>query len=88
MRESPQRIGASAKKYVAIMEGRVMRNGMSSNRVLDIAGYRVTFMQGDGWQCTCELYKEAKGCRHVAIAAALTTWETAVIAVGGSITRH
>lgn len=65
-----------------------MSKGTSSNRALDIDGYRVTFVQGDGWQCTCELYKQGTGCRHVALAAALITWESAVVAFGGSITRH
>jgi len=65
-----------------------MLNGTSSNRALEISGYRVTFVKGGGWQCACEQHKEGRGCQHVKMAAALTTWQNAVIALGGSITRH
>jgi hypothetical protein len=65
-----------------------MLSETGSNRSLEIDGYQVTFVKGGGWQCNCERYEEGKGCRHVALAAALTTWESAVIAYGGSVTRH
>jgi hypothetical protein len=65
-----------------------MSNGRSLKRVLVIGGYRVVFVRGDGWRCACELWKEGKDCSHMKMAAALATLESAVIALGGSITRH
>lgn len=65
-----------------------MSNIESIKRILVIGGYRVVFVRGDGWRCTCELWKGGKGCQHVQTAAALITLENAVVALGGSITRH
>jgi xanthine dehydrogenase molybdopterin-binding subunit B len=65
-----------------------MSNDKSIKRIFDIGGYRVVFARGDGWQCTCELWREEKGCPHVRLAAALVTLGSAVIALGGSISRH
>jgi hypothetical protein len=73
---------------VASKEGRVMTTGRSIKQVLVIGGHRVVFIQGDGWKCTCELSKEGEDCTHMRMAAALVTLEHAVIALGGSISRH
>lgn len=72
----------------AIKEGRGMSNGRGIERALVIGGHRVVFVQGDGWKCACELWKEGEDCTHVRLAAALVTLEHAVIALGGSISRH
>ncbi len=65
-----------------------MSHGRSPNRVLIIGGYRVAFVRGLGWECNCQAWKVAQECQHAVLAAALTALEYAVIANGGSITRH
>jgi hypothetical protein len=65
-----------------------MSNERSTERAFVIGGHRVVFVRGDGWRCTCELWKESQNCTHVNLAAALATLEHAVIATGGSIRRH
>ena len=65
-----------------------MLNGRGTERAFVIGGYRVVFMRGEGWKCTCELWRESEDCTHVKMAAALATLEHAVIAQGGSISRH
>ena len=65
-----------------------MSRSESPNRVLNISGYRVAFARGVGWECSCESWNAEQGCDHCIQAAALTTLEQAVIANGGSTTRH
>lgn len=65
-----------------------MSGAESPNRVLIIDGYRVAFVRGVGWECNCEYWSAERECAHTIRAAALTTLERAVIANGGSITRH
>ena len=65
-----------------------MSNIRDTKRTIVIGEYRVDFVRGVGWQCTCELWREGNGCQHAQLAAALITLENAVVALGGSITRH
>ena len=65
-----------------------MADRRSFKRTLVIGGYRVVFVPGEGWQCTCESMNGDEACPHIVQAAALITLEMAVIALGGSISRH
>lgn len=65
-----------------------MSHGGILERVLIIGGYRVVFVRGVGWECNCESWEVTRDCQHTLLAAALITLENAVIANGGSASRH
>lgn len=56
--------------------------------ILIIGGYRVAFVREVGWECSCESWSAGSGCNHCLLAGALTILEQAVVASGGSISRH
>ena len=65
-----------------------MSYGGTPKRILTIGGYRVVFIRGVGWECNCESWEVALECQHTVLAAALITLENAVVANGGSASRH